>query len=38
MKEKEVTFNVFNVFKHSHENDSCFNIDVIEDIVSNQVG
>ena len=37
MEEEEVTLNVFNAIKHPHENDSCFSIDVVEAIVSNQV-
>ena len=38
MQEEEVTFNVFDAIKHPHENDSCFNIDVVEAIMSSQVG
>ena len=38
MQEEEVTFNVFNAIKHPHENDKCFIIDVVEALVSNQVG
>ena len=36
--QEEVTFIVFNVIKHLHDNDSCFRVDVIEAIVSNQLG
>ena len=36
--QEEVTFRVFNVIKHLHDNDSCFRVDVIEAIVSNQLG
>ena len=35
---KEVTFSVFNAIKHPHDNDSCFKVDVIKAIVSNQLG
>ena len=38
VQEEVITFNVFNAFKHLHENDSCFNVDAIEAIVSSQVG
>ena len=38
MQEEEVTFNVFSVIKHPYEIDSCFSVDVIEAIVSSQVG
>ena len=38
VQEEEVTFNVFSVIKHPYENDSCFSVDVIEAIVSSQVG
>ena len=33
-----MTFSVFNAIKHPHDNDSCFKVDVIEVIVSNQLG
>ena len=33
-----MTFNVFNVIKHPPDNDSCFRVDVLEVIVSNQLG
>ena len=35
---EDVAFNVFNAIKHPHDNDSCFRVDVIEAIVSNQLG
>ena len=38
VQEEEVTFNVCNAIKHPFENDNCFNVDVIEAIVSSQVG
>ena len=38
VQEEEVTFNVFNAIKHLPDNDSCFRVDVIEAIVSNQLG
>ena len=38
VQEDEVTFSVFNAIKHPHDNDSCFRVDVIEAIVSNQLG
>ena len=38
VQEEEVTFSVFNAIKHLHDNDSCFSVDVIEAIVSNQLG
>ena len=38
VQEEEVAFNVFNAKKHPHDNDSCFRVDVIEAIVSNQLG
>ena len=38
VQEEEVTFNVFNAIKHPHDNDSCFRVDVLEAIVSKQVG
>ena len=38
VQEEEVTFSVFNAIKRPHENDNCFNIDVVEAIVSSQVG
>ena len=37
VQEEEVTFSVFNAIKHPHDNDSCFRVDVIEAIVSNQL-
>ena len=30
VQEEEVTFRVFNVIKHSHDNDNCFRVDVTE--------
>ena len=33
-----MAFNVFNAKKHPHDNDSYFRVDVIEAIVSNQLG
>ena len=33
-----MTFSVFNAIKHLHDNDNCFRVDVIEPIVSNQLG
>ena len=38
VQEEEVTFNVFNAIKHPSDNDSCFKVDVLEAIVSNQLG
>ena len=38
VQEEEVTFSVFNAIKHPCDNDSCFRLDVIEAIVSNQLG
>ena len=38
VQEKEVTFNVFNALKHPHDNDSYFRVDVLEAIVSSQLG
>ena len=38
VQEEEVTFNVFNAIKHPHDNDSCFRVDVLEPIVSSQLG
>ena len=37
VQEEEVAFSVFNAIKHLHDNDSCFRVDVIEAIVSNQL-
>ena len=37
VQDEEVTFKVFNAIKHLHDNNSCFKIDVIEAIVSNQL-
>ena len=34
VQEKEVTFNVFNAIKHPHDTDSCFQVDMLEAIVS----
>ena len=33
-----MTFSVFNAIKHLHDNDSCFSVDEIEAIMSNQLG
>ena len=33
-----MTFSVFNAMKHQHDNDNYFRVDVIEAIVSNQLG
>ena len=38
VQEEEVTFNVFNSIKHPHNNDSFFRVDVLEAIVSSQLG
>ena len=38
VQEVEVTFNVFNSIMHPHDNDSCFRVDVLEAIVSSQLG
>ena len=38
VQEEEVTFRAFNAIKHLHDNDSCFGVNVIEAIVSNQLG
>ena len=38
VQEEEVTFNVFNTIKHPHDNDSSFRVDVLETIVSRQLG
>ena len=38
VQEEKVTFNVFNVIKHPHDNGSCFQVDVLEAIVSSQLG
>ena len=38
VQEEEVTFNVFNSIKHPHDNDSFFRVDVLEAIVSSQLG
>ena len=32
VQEKEVKFNVFNAIKHTHDNDSCFRVDVLKAI------
>ena len=33
-----MSFSFFNAIKHPHDNDNCFKVDVIEAIVSNQLG
>ena len=38
VQEEEVTFNDFNVIKHPPDNDSFFRVDMLEAIVSNQLG
>ena len=38
VQEEVITFNVFSAIKHLHEEDSYFNVDAIEAIVSSQVG
>ena len=38
VQEEEVAFSVFNAIEHPHDNDNCFRVDVIEAIVSNQLG
>ena len=38
IQEEKVTFSVFNAIKHPHDNDNCFKVDVIEGIMSNQLG
>ena len=38
VQEKGVTFSVFNAITHLYDNDSSFSVDVIEAIVSNQLG
>ena len=38
VQEEEVTFNVFNAIKHPPDNVSCFKVDVLKVIVSNQLG
>ena len=38
IQEEEVTFRVFNAIKHPHDNDNCLKVDVIEAIVSSQLG
>ena len=38
VQEEEVTFIVFNVIKHPHDNDSYFRVDVLDTIVSSQLG
>ena len=37
VQEEEVTFNVFNAIKHPHDTDSCFQVDMLEAIVSSQL-
>ena len=37
VQEEEVTFNVFNAIKHPHDIDSCFQVDMLEAIVSSQL-
>ena len=36
-QEEEVTFNVFNAIKHPRDTDSCFQVDMLEAIVSSQL-
>ena len=38
VQEEEVTFNVFNAIKHPHDNYNCFRVNVLEAIVSSQLG
>ena len=38
VQEEEVKFNIFNAIKHPPDHDSCFRVDVLEAIVSNQLG
>ena len=38
VQEEEVTFKVFNAKKHLHDNDNYFKVDVIEAIMSSQLG
>ena len=38
VQEEVITFRVFNAIKDPHDNDSCFRVDVIEAIVSSQLG
>ena len=38
VQEEQVTFSVFITIKHPHDNGSCFKVDVMEAIVSNQLG
>ena len=37
VQQKEVTLNVFNAIKHPHDTDSCFQVDMLEAIVSSQL-
>ena len=37
VQEEEVTFNVFNSIKHSHDTESCFRVDMLEAIVSSHL-
>ena len=37
VQEKEVMFNVFNAIKHPHDTDSCFQVDMLEAIVSSHL-
>ena len=36
-QEEEVTFNVFKAIKHSHDTDSCFQVDILKAILSSQL-
>ena len=36
VQDEEVTFNMLNVMQHPMESDSCFRVDIVEVIVSNQ--
>ena len=36
VQDEEVTFNMLNVMQHLMESDSCFRVDIVEVIVSNQ--
>ena len=38
VQEEEVTFSVFNAIKHPNDNEICFSVDLIEAIVSSQIG
>ena len=37
VQEEEVTFHVFNAINHPHDTDSCFQVDILEAIVSSQL-